>query len=526
MKNKIFFSVFLFLFSAVLTESYSQNEKSPSITKKSKKSGKKQPEVFYTLPLDETFAHWSYMVNLGGSIFDGDVWEENGQKLVPSSDFRFTGGVTIERTFNPIFGLALEYNYIPYSANPDDPVTYKLKGLSQEVDAYLSVSLLNLFYRRRPQKWNIYANIGLGMAFYHAKMTNKKNGEIVMLDGNEMELTDGVSAVWPISMLLEYNINKNFAIGIKGEYRMHNKDNFEGSELNIRKGTSNDAFSLLSVTFRHKIHFEKKHHTRNISYGEADTKSLVARIAELEKELDKIQEDKRSDTCCNVTMQKIAELEDKLNNLPKDTVVLEKETEKIVAVEKVIKDTIRIKEVIMDPTIDKDGDGVPDVDDKCPELKGDVTNYGCPKIKEKTRKVFSKALRGIQFETNLAVIKSVSYPVLQEVVIALKENPGYQIEILGHTDNKGGAEYNLELSQKRADAVARFLENNGIDKRRIVTTGMGLSKPVATNETPEGRALNRRVEFVVKEDNATKFDTEKKREKEKNDKINDNQKKK
>ncbi len=517
MKNKIFISVFLFFLSGLLLECVAQKEqpktrKSPRTEKRQKKYSKE--EVFYTLPLDETFAHWSYMINLGGSIFDGDVWEENGQKLVPSSNFKFTGGFAIERTFNPIYGLALEYNYIPYGAKPEDPVIYKLKGTAHEVDVYLSISLLNLFYHRRPQKWNVYGNLGLGMAFYNAEMNNKNTGETMKLDGHEMKLDDGVSAVIPISLLVEYNINKNFAVGMKAEYRTHNKDNLEGSELNIRKGTSNDGFSMLTVTFRHKLHFDKNHHTRNISYGEPENKELNKRIAELEKEIAALKTPVKSDTdsCCNALAQKIDDLSKKIKDMDtaiiqkvRDTVVIEKESQRIV--ERIVKDTIRIKEVVMDKTLDRDGDGVADADDKCPDLKGDPANYGCPKIKEKSRKVFNRALRGIQFETNLAVIKSVSYPILQEVVAVMKENPDYQVEIIGHTDNVGGAEYNLELSEKRSASVARFLENNGINSSRISTSGMGLSRPVATNETPEGRALNRRVEFVVKSDKAIKYDT-------------------
>ena len=145
----------------------------PALGLSQNNSNNKVQEVFYTLPQDPYFSHWSYMISVGGSIFDGDVWESDGQQIIPSSQFKPTLGVNIERSFNPIFGIGVQYSYLPFSAKPDDPVQYRLKGTSNEVDLYLSINLLNLFYRSRPQKWGLFFNAGLGVAFYNAKMVNK-----------------------------------------------------------------------------------------------------------------------------------------------------------------------------------------------------------------------------------------------------------------------------------------------------------------------------------------------------------------
>lgn len=490
-----------------------------SKTKKEKSSASTMPAddgVFFTLEDDPSFAHWSARVSVGGSIFDGDVFESNGKKLIPTSKYAPTAGLAIERTFNPIFGVAVQYNYFPYKAN-ESHVQYKLKGQSHEVDAFLSVNLLNLFYHQRSQKWAWYLNGGLGVSFYNAEMTDKETGETYkdFTQGlGEMDLDHGRAMVIPVSTIVEYNMNKYLALGIKGEYRMHNKDNFEGSSLNMRKGNSNDAFEAVSLTLRYKFHFNEDYHVRNMTYNEGNDKAdkaLSRKIAELEAKLADLE---AKDTCCllaNDALDKIKELENKIDSLqrPDTAVVIAKEIERIVPVEKIVKDTIRIKEVVLDQSLDRDQDGVPDVDDRCPDLKGDPDNFGCPRIKEKARRVFSQALRGIQFETDKDIIKPVSYEILQKVVQVLKENPTYNVEIIGHTDNRGGAEYNLDLSQRRAKAVAKFLENNGISKSRIKTAGYGLSKPIDTNDTVEGRARNRRVEFVVTENGQTQFDTEK-----------------
>ena len=98
---------------------------------------------------------------------------------------------------------------------------------------------------------------------------------------------------------------------------------------------------------------------------------------------------------------------------------------------------------------------------------------------------------------------------LNKLVDVLKKYPDTNIEILGHTDNKGSDAYNMDLSQKRAGSAANYLKNNGISSSRVTTRGMGETDPVATNDTDEGRAANRRVEFVITANDKMKADAEK-----------------
>ncbi len=107
-------------------------------------------------------------------------------------------------------------------------------------------------------------------------------------------------------------------------------------------------------------------------------------------------------------------------------------------------------------------------------------------------------LRGVYFEFNKATIKPESYRVLDEAASILKENSKILVEIQGHTDNIGADAYNQKLSERRAYAVVNyFVTQHGIDPRRLKAKGFGETKPIAPNTTEEGRALNRRVEFVV-----------------------------
>ncbi len=104
---------------------------------------------------------------------------------------------------------------------------------------------------------------------------------------------------------------------------------------------------------------------------------------------------------------------------------------------------------------------------------------------------------GIYFDFDSAKLRPESRPVLKEIAEALKNNPGWKIKIDGHTDNIGGSEYNLQLSQRRAGAVKQALVGEyGIIPDRMMPEGFGDSQPKASNDTVEGRALNRRVELV------------------------------
>ncbi len=104
----------------------------------------------------------------------------------------------------------------------------------------------------------------------------------------------------------------------------------------------------------------------------------------------------------------------------------------------------------------------------------------------------------VQFETGKADLKPVSLPLLDEVVGVMKSNPQIEIvEIGGHTDSTGAADFNRTLSQQRAESVMRYITSKGIKKDRLTAKGFGPDVPVADNESDVGREANRRVEFNI-----------------------------
>nr|PZN51749.1 MAG: hypothetical protein DIU61_12765 [Bacteroidota bacterium] len=106
-------------------------------------------------------------------------------------------------------------------------------------------------------------------------------------------------------------------------------------------------------------------------------------------------------------------------------------------------------------------------------------------------------LKNVYFDFDKTTLKEESYPELDKVVAFLQQNPTVEIEIAGHTDYMGSDEYNLNLSQGRCQSVVDYLVSQGIDAYRLTAHGYGESRPIDTNETDQGRANNRRVEFTV-----------------------------
>lgn len=152
------------------------------------------------------------------------------------------------------------------------------------------------------------------------------------------------------------------------------------------------------------------------------------------------------------------------------------------------------------PDPDNDKDGVLDLEDQCPAEPGPPggDKPGCPK-KPSLVIVTAKEIKitqQIHFEFDKDKIRSESFPILDAVADVLKTNPNIKIDVQGHTDNKGSADYNKKLSDRRAASVKKYLVGKGIDASRLVSHGYGAEMPVVPNTTDQNRALNRRVQFV------------------------------
>lgn len=144
--------------------------------------------------------------------------------------------------------------------------------------------------------------------------------------------------------------------------------------------------------------------------------------------------------------------------------------------------------------MDSDHDGVTDDRDRCPDSAPGVMVdvNGC-------EQKGSVTLEGVTFEFNSSMLTSASQQVLNTTAQGMKTHPRVRIELQGHTDSKGADNYNLKLSQRRAEAVRDYLQSQGVNAAQLSARGYGESQPVADNTTEAGRAKNRRVVMNVLE---------------------------
>lgn len=157
--------------------------------------------------------------------------------------------------------------------------------------------------------------------------------------------------------------------------------------------------------------------------------------------------------------------------------------------------------------VDSDGDGITDGQDACPKDSGvanaDPSKNGCPLAVVQESRI--QILERIEFDTNKATLTPESDRVLEAVATVLEKHPEItKISIEGHTDNKGPAWLNRDLSRKRAAAVVGWLTQRGIAAARLTSAGFGPDQPIATNDSDDGRQKNRRVEFKILESSKAK----------------------
>jgi outer membrane protein OmpA-like peptidoglycan-associated protein len=151
------------------------------------------------------------------------------------------------------------------------------------------------------------------------------------------------------------------------------------------------------------------------------------------------------------------------------------------------------------PDLDTDGDKIPDVDDLCPFEPGPAENAGCPE----RRRVIDhggvlELLEKIHFEFDSAVIREESHPILDVLAETLRSSPGIvRLEVQGHTDERGSDAYNLDLSQRRADAVVDYLVGKKVARSRLIARGYGEREPQDPASNERAWYRNRRVEFII-----------------------------
>lgn len=147
-----------------------------------------------------------------------------------------------------------------------------------------------------------------------------------------------------------------------------------------------------------------------------------------------------------------------------------------------------------------------DMDKQAEEIKNDIPGAKVERVEEGIKVEFNEK---ILFAFSKSDLGDSAKNNLNHLVTVLNKYPNTNIEVQGHTDSRGTDEYNMGLSERRAGTVADYLKSQGIAANRITTKGFGESAPAYTNDTPEGQAQNRRVEFLITANDQMKADAKK-----------------
>jgi OmpA-OmpF porin, OOP family len=150
--------------------------------------------------------------------------------------------------------------------------------------------------------------------------------------------------------------------------------------------------------------------------------------------------------------------------------------------------------------LDTDKDGVIDEEDNCPTVAGTKDNKGCPVVEKTAEEMIPPEMQidPVYFDYDKSNVLKVEKAKIEKLVKILKSNDSYSVDLTGNADSKGTEEYNMKLSERRIDSVVKAITTSGVKAVRISKQKpLGETKPAATNDTEEGRALNRRVTFEV-----------------------------
>jgi OmpA-OmpF porin, OOP family len=476
---------------------------------------------------------------VGKNEYDGDLG--NGVFNFNKAAYMF-GGISFATYVSPSFDLSLQGNYGDYGYFHSSNKYDNMFGRKYEGTLSLHYKFNNGYFLSESCKLSPFLELGMGLAGY---ATGKQNG----VTQSDRINTTGTDFITPLGVGLKYQLNNSLALQYKFVYNFTNQDKRD----NVIAKNNNDFFAEHSLGVIFSFGGPKDADGDGVSdkldkcpdtpksvkvdaFGcPIDTDgdgvpdyldkcpntpagaAVDASGCPLDSDGDGVPDymDKCSNTPNGVKVDAsgcpfdsdgdgVADYMDKCPNTPKGVKVdasgcpLDSDGDGVPDyLDKCPNTPKGVSVNVNGCPLDRDGDGVPDYMDKCPDVPGLAANKGCPEVKAETKKIFAQALQGIQFESGKNVIKKSSYPILDKVAKVMKENPSYNLEINGHTDNQGAAAMNLDLSEKRADAVKGYLTKSGVDASRLAAKGFGQTIPVADNATAAGRAKNRRVEFKV-----------------------------
>lgn len=444
---------------------------------------------------------WAVGAGFSNFIMHGDLRSIGTGEL--GNFWNFGGYVYVDKMFNPLLGLELRVNYSQISGGaqyfsniydvlyvPNTVIDDRLffEGIAYGAELNLIFSFTNL-YVTNATKWHAAGYFGVGYHQYDSHLFRRE------LDGSKTSLVDfGLNPA-------RNSVNQASSI-------------YLSAQLGIKRRIS----KRVDLEFRTGIYFNYEDHLDATISNKQDWETFFVSSVGLTVKLGKRKVFTIWGDTPKTTTSKF-KIVDTDGDGVMDQLDIEPNTPK------------GVKVYGNGQAVDADADGLPDYKDECPLKPGPIENKGCPILKDSDNdgifdgddlcpnepgpketkgcpekpkeepkknniiKDISNLSANIYFATGKFFITADSKVVLDKIAKLMIEIPEVDFKIEGHTDNRDKARYNLYLSQKRADAVRKYLMRNGVNGKRLTFKGYGESRPRYSNETPEGRQLNRRVEI-------------------------------
>lgn len=386
------------------------------------------------------FSRWSITAEYGYNYFDGDI-NRNLTNIIPTSLRDITYGGTLEYALTPIWGLGLDYYCFPLRANIIAPPT-QIKTDVYTSDLNVTLNFTRWIFPQTRSKFYVNGSIGLGLAAYNIDATPTTD---------MLPQVDYFAASVPITLSLEYNFSRPFALGVKAHYRAYSKDNLEGvRQLNFN-GVTNDFIVAGTLFLRYKFGSIQKQHLRNIRWEEYEPNESLLLVQKLEKKYNELS-------------GKVDSIGAKVDNLMPRVLKLEK--------------------ILSVDGPDTDEDGVPDARD----MSGDTpenteVDFWGRSLQPATSDKTTTPLEGINLPEDIPAVyfgfdqielDDDALITIRNIAIKMKADPSLYVEIRGYSDYMGNNPYNNLLSQRRTDRVkAELVKVWKIPFDQIIPNGKG-----------------------------------------------------
>lgn len=370
-------------------------------------------------------------------------------------------GGFIKEQLLPSFGLQADFlmGKEAGAVTADDQANGTYTGFSTKihyaVDLVGNFTLANINWRNKQSFIQPYITAGAGLINYTPTVTS---GGVVATGSKSHDM------YIPVGLGFKVDLAKGVNLDLGYQVNFVNADDFDGNVV----GSTNDRFSYAHVGLEFAIGSKSKPQMATYNPVRSMRTEYLMDDQRLQIQLNRekaANEQLRSDL--NTTNANLAKL-----------------------------------------TVDSDGDGVPDVFDKCPNTPTGtaVDGSGCPLpvkkpdvkvyVTQQDKEVVNEAVKNLEFDFGKSTIREHSFESLNKLATLLV-NKGFSLKLAGYTDNIGSVAANLKLSKDRANAVKTYLAQQGVDPSKITAEGYGKANPIATNKTDAGRQINRRVEFSI-----------------------------